>query len=58
MGYGLDEDWEEDEDNREPTKDEKLAIKSLGYDYDEFFSLSHSEQQRQIRLAKHISKTK
>lgn len=58
MGFGLDEDWEEEADCREPTQDEKLAIKMFDYDYDEFFALDHFEQKQQIRLAKHLAKSK
>lgn len=51
MGYGLDEDWEEDVD-REVTPGEARAIKAFGYLEDEFFALSHQEQREKILIAR------
>ena len=58
MGYGRDEDLLEDDDCRESTSDERLAMKVFDYDYDSFFSLCINEQHRTIQLAKRMNRTK
>jgi hypothetical protein len=57
MGFGLDEEWDEEEVQREPTDDEMLAINAFDYDYDEFFELSRGEQKSKIWMAKKINKS-
>lgn len=57
MGYGLDEDQEELEE-REPTKDESLAIETFDYDVDEFFALTHTMQRQKIWMAKRCREVK
>ena len=56
MGFGLDEEWEPEEAEREYTKEEELAIKVFDYDYDEWDSLSYTERKQKIFMSKRMSK--
>ncbi len=51
MGYGLDEDWEEDV-RRELTEQDKLIATSLEYSHEEWLQLSECERENHRQVYK------
>lgn len=55
MGWGMDEDWEEDTES-ELNGEEKEAASKLGYGEDEWLSLDYWEKREKIHLSKFFKK--
>jgi len=56
MGFVLDEEWESEEEEKEYSKEEKAAMKTFDYDYDEWDSLSYAERKQKIFMSNRMSR--